>query len=149
MAAVNRETVRDGLAGLLTTALVGAGKPCQAVYNYKAGDFQGQSPVVLVTSAGSQRTHPGYTTRYENVFSLAIQVWVLYADPAASWGEDDAEDRIDLVEKSIADVLAANKSYAGYWHSIDYAGPTQIVEGNLGGDDYLIEMITVKVEVED
>lgn len=149
MAATNRELVRDGLAGLLQTALVGSGKPAQAVYNYKVGDFQGQSPVVLVTSAGSNRRHTGYTAKYENEFSLLLHVWVLYAEPGTSWGEDDAEDRIDLIEQAIAEVLSANKSYAGYWYSIDYNGDTQIVEGNLGGSDYLVELIPVRVKVDD
>ncbi|MCK6629346.1 MAG: hypothetical protein L6R45_29740 [Anaerolineae bacterium] len=149
MAATNRATVRKALAELFTTELTGAGKPAQAVYDHKVGDFEGQSPVVLVTSAGSGRKHAGYTTAYENEFSLLVQTWVLYADPGAGWSEADAEDCIDLLEKAIADVLAANKSYAGAWFSIDYNGPSQIIEGNLGGSDYLIELIPVKVEVED
>lgn len=151
MAATNRATVRKALAGLLSTELTGAGKPAQAVYDYKVGDFEGQSPVVLVTSAGSGRKHASYTTAYQNEFNLLVQVWVLYADPGAGWSEADAEDCIDLLEKSIAEVLAGHKSYAGPpgWFSIDYNGPSQIIEGNLGGSDYLIELIPVKVEVED
>ena len=56
---IGRETARDALAALLETALVGSGLPAQAVYNYQIGDFQGQSPVVVVSSGPSERVVRG------------------------------------------------------------------------------------------
>jgi hypothetical protein len=148
MAATNRETARDSLTTLLTSALVGTGKPAQAVYGYKVGDFQGQSPVVLVTSAGSERAEATYS-QWRNTFSLSIMVFVLYADPATGWGEDDAEDRLDLLEKTIADTLRANYSYAGGWDRIIVDGASQVLEVDLAGDQYLLEIIPVKAGLDD
>ena len=37
--ATSRATVRSALATLLEAALVGSGKPAQAVYGYQVGDF--------------------------------------------------------------------------------------------------------------
>lgn len=150
MAATNRETVRDALATLLTSALTGAGKPGQAVYGYKVGDFQGQSPVTLVMSAGSQRSELTYSTEFDNMFYLVIENWVLYADTAGSWTEANAEDRLDLLEKSIADVFAANYSHSsGTWDRISFDGRSQIIEVVQAGKAYLVEIIPVRVEKDD
>lgn len=146
----NRETIRDALATLLTTALVGDGKPAQAVYNYKVGDFEGQSPVVTVTSGGTLRFEGDYGENLDGEFYLVITSYVLYADPGTDWGEDDAEDRLDLLEKSIADVLVDNYSHAsGTWERIAIDGRTQVVEGEIGGELYLVEIIPVKVAKDD
>lgn len=146
MAASNRSTMRAALAALFSTNLTGDGQPIQAVYAYKVGDFQGQSPVTTVTSGGTRRMEGDYGSEYENEFFLLISNYVLYADPGTGWGEDDAEDRLDLIEKSQADVLASNRSHAsGTWEWIEYDGRSQVIEAFVGGDMYLVEIIPVKV----
>lgn len=108
--AINRETVRDAFTALLSTALVGTGLPAQAVYGYQVGDFGSQSPVVVVSDAGSMRSvMTGLGSRAEFLFN--IFVFVLYTD-GSSWNEDDAEDALDAIEKIIADVLDANQHYS-------------------------------------
>ncbi|MEM7344585.1 MAG: hypothetical protein AAF485_10105 [Chloroflexota bacterium] len=149
MTVTNRETIRDGVATLLTTALVGDGKPVQQVYNHKSGDFAGQSPVVLVTSSGTDRSRVGTYTTFEPAFDLSLMIFVLYSDPDNGWSEADAEDRLDLVEASVAEVVQNNYSNPGLWDRLVYAGPSQVLEATVGGDEYLLEIVPLTAEKED
>lgn len=141
---VNRETIRDAMATLLNTALVGTGLPAQVVYGYRVGDLAGQSPVVVVSSAGSERPRfvaDGGRTRVY----LQVDVFVLYSDES-SWGEDEAEDRLDLIEKTIADTVHANQVTTN-WQAADYAARTERIDVEVGGLEYAREMIPLRVEV--
>lgn len=143
----NRETVRDALQGLLNTALVGTGLPAQATYNYQVGDFQQQSPVVVVSSAGSERDQLTLSTRRVSAFFFNIHVFVLYAEPTSSWTEANAEDRLDLIESTIDQTLAANLVYDGYWRDIGYAGRSTTGSITIGGEEYRYELIPVRAEM--
>lgn len=145
---INRETVRDALTSLLTTALVGTGKPCQAVYGYQVADFQGLTPVVAVSSAGSAHPHMTHQGNRATLY-FNIYIFVLYSDANTGWTEADAEDRLDLIEKTIAETLEANRRYDGYWQGIDFADRSQVdsVPAGIGGDEYRREIIPVVVEV--
>ena len=140
----DRETVRDGLTGLLTTALVGTGLPVQAVLGYRAGTFDGKSPVVVVSSAGIEHRRMTMAGSLATVY-LQVDVFVLYSDEG-TWGEDDAEDALDDIEQRIYDVIDANQVNA-YWRSIDYAERTQRVDVAVGGVDYIREVIQVVARV--
>ena len=100
----SRATARKGLANLLTTALVGTGKPAQAVYAYQVGDFAGQSPVVVVSSGPMLRLRDTLGECYRSRFELRIYTFVLYADPASNWTESDAEDALDTIEAAIEEI---------------------------------------------
>lgn len=145
---LNRETIRDALASVLTTALVGSGLPVQAVYGYKVGDFSSQSPVVVVTSAGSDRTRPGtFETKWNTAVRLDIWVFIHYAniDRAGTvvWTEANTDDRLDLIEKEIADALLDSPDLGGVCDEVMPAGETQIGEENFGGRLYRTEVIPV------
>lgn len=143
---INRETVRDQLATLLNTALVGSGKPAQAVYGYQVGDFQGNSPAVVVTSVGTGRGSSLIAGATE--FPLEVHTFVLYATEDGSWTEAQSEDRLDLLEKSITDVINdANDS--GTWISIEMNGQSEIDAVEIGGDEYRHEVIPVLITVQD
>lgn len=143
----NRETVRDALVTLLSSALTGAGNPAQAVYGYQVGDFQGQSPVVVVASAGSQR-EPFQLRGQRNLLYFNIFVFVLFDDPDTDWDEDDAEDRIDLIEKEIADVVIDNRK-TDNWTHIRLEGRSTVDSLQIGGSEYRREVITVRIETVD
>lgn len=141
---VNRETVRDAMAALLNTALVGTGLPVQAVYAYRVGDLGGQSPVVVVSSAGSERPRMTAAGGRTTVL-LQADVFVLYSDEDA-WGEDEAEDRLDLIEKTIAETIHSSQVTAN-WQAVDYAAQSERVDVEVGGLEYAREMILLRVEV--
>lgn len=140
---LNRETVRDALATLLQTALVGSGKPAQAVYNYEVSDFGDQSPVVVVTCAGSERGRSTFDTTWNTGVLILIHVFTLYALPDGSWTEAQSEDRADLIEKSIADVVLDNYNNAT-WDELYFTGQSQVQPMIIGGKDYRMETISLK-----
>jgi hypothetical protein len=142
----NRETVRDAFVALLSTELVGDGKPVQAVFGYQTGSFGTKTPVVVVSSAGSEREKFALKAQrsllYFNVF-----VFVLYSDQG-TWGEDDAEDRIDLIEKEIADLVRDNRKTAN-WTDLQLEGRSNLDSMPIGGEEYRREVVTVRMEVLD
>ena len=141
----NRETLRDALAALLTTALVGTGLPTQHVYGYPIGDFGGESPVVVVGSAGSERVRETTSSKWRDWFHLDVFVFVLCVDPVTTttWDEDDAEDALDLIEKEIADALIDNTE-AGSANFFEPAGRSTVDHIVIGGADYRREHIPVR-----
>lgn len=139
----SRKEARAHLAGQLAGALVGAGKPAQAVYDYRVGDFQGQSPVVVVSSGGSNRER--FTFRgTKPSFELTIHVFVLYADEAGTWTEENAEDALDDIEEVIAETLTANQR-TNYWEAISFVEPSQTGSVMVGGKEYRTEVISVRL----
>jgi hypothetical protein len=139
---VDRETVRAALATLLSTKLVGTGKPVQAVYAYQVSDFQGKSPVVLVTSAGSFRRNPERSDRTGSIAYFDVNVFVLYSDPDAGWTEEHSEERLDLIEKNIAEVVADESLRDNQpWLFLDFAGRSEVTSVVIGGKDYSWEII--------
>jgi len=142
---INRETVRDQLAELLTAALVGEGKPAQAVYGYQVGDFEDQSPVVVVTSHGSKRERLAKDTFTSTHFLLDIHIFVLYSD-GGSWTEALSEDRLDLLEKCISDVIVDNKCLTDFWAWITLKEASVIAGIEIGSLEYRHEVMTVDVQ---
>ena len=140
-----REVARKHLAALLDAALVGSGKPAQAVYAYQVGDFQGATPVVAVTSGPMRRRLDSMGGCWRKGFELQVYVFVAYAD-RAGWTEDMAEDAIDAIEDAIAAVVLDNLR-TDAWVSLAYAdGGTQLDAVVIGGVEYRRELITFDVE---
>lgn len=148
---VSRESVRDGLAGLINTAVVAAGLPADMVYAYLVADFGKRRSIVTVTWNGTRReryTHQGNRP----TFYLMLNNFVLYADANTTppWTEANAEDRLDTLEAIEAGVLEAHRVYPGYWGAIDYDARSTVMfldQTELGGNKYWVEEIPVKVEV--
>lgn len=139
-----RKQVRQAFATLLG-ALTGVGNPVQLVKNHFAKEFGGQSPVVLVTSAGSNRpqmtlegSQPGYR--------LNVYVFVLRGEAGTSYDEEAADDALDDIEAEIAEVIDLNQVTAT-WQAIDYEGWSRIDPVPIGGEQYWVEQIPLKFEV--
>lgn len=148
MTSINRETVRDALTSLLSTALVGTGKPVQAVYGYQPGTFGNASPVVAIASAGTEPEQRAVTSRQKNNLYFNIYSFVAYAVAGTTWGEDDAEDRLDLIEKTIRDTISTNLSTSN-WAFIEYDGRSVTDSVLVGGVEYRREIIPIRIEAYD
>ena len=144
--ATSRQTVREHLATLLHTRLVTTLTSAQVVYDYVPADFDGQSPAVCVTSMGTDRAQLGFGEDYNSAYQLAIVVYVLYAEQGTAYGEDDAEDVLDLLEKQIADCLMDYRQVAGKWDSLLHNDMTRIDYVTIGGATYKQEVIAVVIE---
>lgn len=144
MTVSNRETARDALTALLSAALTGTSGIVQEVYGYRVADFAGKSPVVVVSSAGSQRKRRTMQGSGNTVY-LQVDTFVLYAD-GDTWGEDDAEDRLDAIEAAIAGVISDNEN-ATNWYSLRQDGRSNRVDVPVGGVEYAREVTVVAAEV--
>lgn len=145
MATQNRETARDALVTLLSAALTGAGNPCQAVIGHKPGadDIAGRSPLVSVQSAGTERLRFTAAGTRPN-FYFQLDTWVLLK--ATGWTKANAEDTLDEIEQTIAQVVEDNQATAN-WGALDYDGRSTIMDVAFDGVPYIREVILIKVAV--
>jgi hypothetical protein len=145
---IDRKTLRESLATLLAAELVGAGKPVSAVYAYQVADTKGKSPVVFVTSAGAWRRNPEHSTRAGSIAYLDVNILVLYSDGTTSWTEQHSEERLDLIEKKIGEVVANNsENPAQPWMFLDFAGRSEVTSVVIGGKDYSWEIIPLQAQL--
>lgn len=141
----NRTTTRHGFAELLQAELVGDDQPVAAVFDHLVGDFGQQSPVVVVTSAGSKRQRVARGTS-RNTCYLDVHIFVLYADPAGSYTEAEAENLRDLIEARIAEIIDSHQR-AEAWQAIDYTDRSTVAPVTIGGDEYTHELIPLEFSV--
>lgn len=138
----NRKNLRAALQALLDVEVSSA----QAVYAYGATRFDGQSPVLCITSAGSEReriTFQGSTL----TATLDVHTFVIHRSPDDGWTEANAEDTLDDVEQQIAQACDRNPQRPGKWGLLRYGGPTDAREiVKIEGVDYLHEVITIDMQ---
>jgi len=134
-----RQEVREALGVLLNAGLVGTGLPVQAVYDYMKGTFDGQSPIVVVGSAGVE----GEALTFQG--SKATYFYEVLSFVARE-GEEVAEDALDQVAQKLYQVIEANRK-TGNWQWIGFAGRSKVVPAAVGGDPYWMEVLPVEVKV--
>jgi len=141
----SRETSRDALAALLVTALVDT-NIVKAVIGHKPTkeDVKNRSPLVAVVSVG--RARPRFTTQENRAtFRFDVQLWVLIADGVA-WTPAIAEDRLDLMEATVAEVVAVNQE-TDDWNCLIAEDDSVIGDVGYDGVPYVVEHLPVTVEV--
>lgn len=141
---INRDAVRTRIAALLDTAMVsGTPQIVKAVYAYKV-DFRNQQPVIVVLSAGVHREQRGLDKeKWITDVRVAVIVFVADVDAASGWDGQAIENRLDLIEKGIADVVKNNRQ-ATEWKHLSYdSGFTQPERVTIGGKSYHMETITL------
>lgn len=151
MSAAVRSPIRAALAALLSAALTGGGNPVQAVYDGDRSTFAHEAPVVTVRAAGSRRRQRKLdSTKGQNTFAFAIQVYVPDAIPDGSWTDDQAEDALDSIEAKIADVVLANRRAAN-WLLLDWDEDFSAIESGvqIGSLTYKRETIILTTMVYD
>lgn len=148
----NREVLRDEVAAGLNTLLVAAGAgPVKAVYNHKKGKITGESPVVMVLSLGISREQWGQgTSKYRSKPALEVLVFVADAETMKTpeWTDEAVEDRLDLIEKMIADWVADNRTGASYKY-LEHSGRSEIFAVSIGGKPWTMERIVLEADVFD
>lgn len=145
---IDRKTLRESLATLLAAELVGTGKPVSAVYSYQVADFKGKSPVVFVTSAGSHRRNPEKSQRDTSLAYLDVNILVLYSDGTANWTEQHSEERLDLIEKKVGEIVVNNSDNPTLpWMELDFAGRSEVTSVVIGGKDYSWEIVPLQTKL--
>lgn len=146
-----RKQIRDALAELVRAHVTGA----QCVYPLtdeqgervtQPVDFGGESPVVVVASAGSARPRKTFSgsmpTFYVDVH-LFVRATVIDEDgnTRAAMGIDDT---LDDLEDALAQAVSAAQN-SMYWSAIDYDGRSQTEFLTvLDGTEYKRERIPLK-----
>lgn len=149
MTAYNRKVARKRLASIFEDELVGTGLPVSAVFSYDVRDFKGQSPVVSVRSSGIRRQPFGQaSTKYRNWIPLAVMLFV--KDETTGWTAEQAADAMDDCEAAIVQSIMDHRKEVGYWNNMTLENSySNIYNVTVGGDPYLLEIMTVLVEVID
>jgi hypothetical protein len=154
MSATSRKVSRIALAGLLSTALIGVGKPTQEVLAYPPRKIT-KSPLVFLRSAGRARRRRGIgQTKLLNRFRLEIMIYVAAASAETEGPDpDESADALDDIEATVSDVLADNPSNAA-WMLLnmleeEMSNIYRLSAQDTGGKPYDVEIIPVEVEVYD
>jgi len=128
----NRRTVREQLTAMLALNMPSA----QAFFDHEPGDLGSASPVVVVSSQGSNR--PRMTFQGASAaFSFAVDIYTLAAETATgAYTYADSADVVDSCEAELAAFVAANQEN-GVWSTIQYAGSSQIDFGSYNADSIL------------
>lgn len=144
----NRQTAREALATILTTALTGN---VQAVYAYKPKSLSalGKGPFVSLHATTIERVKSTFAGVYDNRIGLALTLYVLWLDADSGWTEQDSETRRDLLEKKIADSVLDHRSTAQDatvpWDLLELLGPSQSGTLTDGGQHWWTETIHLQV----
>ncbi len=140
MTVLNRETVRDAFVTLLSTALVGSGKPCKSVLGYPADRISG-SPLVCVSSlTASEEKLAKASWGWQFVFN--VEILVRWKD-TGSWTQAKAEDKLDEIWVIIAGVIEANQGNAN-WDVLEVAEDACDMVA-ISGDSYRREVLQVQI----
>jgi hypothetical protein len=139
----SRETSRDALVTLLTAALVGVGLPAKTVTGSKPDTLTGETPLVSVLSAGSER--PRLTVDgNRGIMYLTIHVWVQQA--TTGWTNAQAEDALDEIESLIAGVIETNRETSN-WMVLEYTARTTVLDVEVEGNRYYREVIPIRAQL--
>ena len=139
----SRQTVREKLTSLLSTALVGVGLPCKTVTDSKVEELTGLTPLVAVLSAGTLRERLTFMGDVPT-FTLEVQVWV--RQETTGWTNAQAEDALDRIESLIAGVYEDNRGITEF-ELLEYASPTTVIELSVSGVSYYMERIPTLVKL--
>lgn len=139
----SRETVRDALKDLLTTALVGVGLPVKTVTKSNVKQLEGLTPLVAVLSGGTMRERLTFQGD-KATFYLEVQCWVL--QEGAGWTNAQAEDALDTIESLIAGVYEGNRG-TDEWTVLEYDGRTTVMEVTSDGKLYFMEHMPTIVQM--
>jgi hypothetical protein len=144
---INRSIIRDDVYDLLSPALVGTGKPAQAIYKSLPSSFGGAATAVVVASKGSNRGKIANKADIsKTVFDLDVLVYTMYGT-GSTWTDDNMADAGDAIEKAIADVIIDN-NVNETWMNLEYRGKSEIQRSVMvGSAEYQVELIPLSVEV--
>ena len=142
---VNRQTIREEFGSLLNAKLVVAEESAQVLYTYQVADFEAASPVVVISSSGSLRSKLALNSISNSLVYLDIHLFVAYtmtdAEGVIVWSEEDSENRLDLLEKQVFDVVIDNLVHLPYWSKIEEVGRSTIGDTPIAGEGYRHEII--------
>ena len=147
---VNRKGLRNDIVQSLALSVPSA----QAVYGYLKSGFEGDSPVVRMMSAGSQRQEVGEAQGYESQLFFDLQILVLLYEEGADADAvaELASDQLDQVEFEIFQWFSDHQQVQDddgmpKWVVAKWENRSTVVPYAVGTHFYLVETIPIIVEV--
>lgn len=147
---VNRKDVRDAIVSSLALEVPSA----VAVYGYLKSGFEGDSPIVRVMSAGSERQEVGEAVGYESKFFFDLQIMVLLYEEGsdADAVAELAADVLDQVEFEVFTWFANHQMQQDgdgslSWTVAKWETRSAVAPYSVGTHFYLVETIPIIVEV--
>ena len=147
--AKNRSIIRNRLADLFTAELITSQDVAQAVYGYNTIDFEGQSPVLIVYSAGSDPSHSEGvhpTRRIIQRHRFRLVVFVALPEEGDATTRSDTQDDLDTMMTAVVTTVENNQKSEGYYKGLNFEEgfseviPVDLVAGNL---PYTVETAVV------
>lgn len=135
MTLLNRLDVREAIADLLRARLVPT--YAVAVHAEPPADFGGKSPLVVVTSGGTDRTGEGRMT-----FGGSIAPSMLFNLVTMALATGNADTNLDTLEHQIA-IWVDLTQRGAHWTAVSYAGRSETTDVTTikDGKQYRIETI--------
>lgn len=145
--AANRKDCREELENLFNNVSI-----AENVYGFETVNVEGNSALVI-TSNGTRRMNSGINdTRFRNEFLFEVLTFVKKANTlvdsqtGTNWTERDVENKLDEMDKAIADVIADNRAN-NKWTFIEFTDDySDIIAGRERFVDRITETIPYKVE---
>lgn len=119
---INRGVPQAALVSLLQAAMVGTGKPVQAIVGYSEEyDKTRETPYMTVAENGTSSRASGIANaKWDNVFCFEVVAFFRNIDEENGWTRELLRDQINLVDKELRDTIADNRSNPN-WSFIDFA----------------------------
>ena len=133
-----RELIRDDLVTLFT-----ANGSWQSVYGYFPGtnEMKGKTPVLVIRSRGTSQDMAGAVTN-PTAYRFVLSSFVLaYSENSAdNWTSDDAEDKLDELDKVLRQVIRDNAGGGSYADRFEFEpGYSQVDDIIIEGLPYIVE----------
>lgn len=129
----------------LAVAILGAVPEVAAAYHFKKADLGGQSPVIVVTSNGL-RPQQLAADAYWTTYFFGINCLTLYSSQREDWTEEQAEDMNDTLIEQVVHALFEHR-VTEWWNSIVIIDRTFTDEVQIGGVNYLSEVLVIAMEM--
>ena len=136
---VTRKTAREAVA-----ALFRANGTWQTVYDHEPRDLAGESPVLTIRSGGTLTSNMFNAS--PTAFLFVLTNYVLVTD-GATWGPDDAEDKLDELDREIREIVRDNTPAGCDYIELDESASVTAYVEDEGGHIYRTETFTLRAEL--
>lgn len=140
-----REDARKALVTLLETLVGGEPSDVKVVYDHMPANFKNQSPVIVVSSAGSARSKLAFQS-VKSAYRVMLTLLVAYPAAGDAMAEHEVETLLDAIEERISDIVHSHNK-TDQWKALSYADISSVDSVLIGGKEYRREVIPLMVEV--
>lgn len=151
----NRATIRVKVRDLINTGLVSETttslKPISVIYKSQpdAKELAGKSPYCFVSSGPTKRDARALSLQVAGTINLLVGIGIRVDGENIT--DDQVEDRLDLIEKKIFELLFSNTNHAlsGFWQWIELEGTSFVGYERKGNNIYRVEAWNLMFLVKD